>query len=387
MKTVMKTYPQINITHALEKFNEISATPLHECEALKMIECSAVSYSPTGLPKAEWGEIRNLCEMIENAAKSHGYPAEVSKNKKVDADKDIAVILHKHMDISCNEASKIDLWNYLACYALPHIAKWRWPEMHKERFFTERRHVFKRLWTRSETLYDEHHENPYWILYELGEDDCVQLLERPALSINHRLSLTIAKLFVEGKAKSGNRDLMRDVTKRLRRILPFTAFDVLPDDLIKEVLEGQFSKSLYALSATPDIQDISLLSSNDEVSRKSGLNWGQRSGRNSNQAYLAISAKVIRSGFFPDKGIHFKVETDDGETFTAVIAQGEGKALECPENNAWLGEYMRKRLNLKSGEKVRKDHLDMYGRDDINFFRREDGSYLMDFSVPSDEEF
>ena len=379
----MKTYPQIDLTYAMERHRLIALIPaLNECEEQKTIECASVSYTATGLQKASWKDVSGLCDLIEKAAKDNGYPKAVTKSSQIKADRDIAVILHQHLAVSANEASKLGMWNYLSCCALPHIVKWRWPDAHKDRFITERRHAFKRLWKRAETLYDGKNQNPYWILSELGEDDCVQLLERPALSINHRLGRVVAELFIEERGRCGDRDLMRDITKRLRRLLPFTAFEALSDQQIDEVLRVQFGKSKAVLSASPDRITVSFLNAKDEISEKSGLNWGQRPGRNKNQAYIPIPAKVARSGFFPKAGRRFEVHTDDGKVFTAVIAQDGDKALECPDDNAWIGRYLRKRLSIASGQKVLKENLDKYGRFAITFVKREDGSYLMDFSVP-----
>ena len=59
---------------------------------------------------------------------------------------------------------------------------------------------------------------------------------------------------------------------------------------------------------------LSLVSIKDgkyQVPFRSGLNWGQRPGRNENQAYLAVPVDIQRSGFFPDLGVPFDVECDD----------------------------------------------------------------------------
>jgi len=48
----------------------------------------------------------------------------------------------------------------------------------------------------------------------------------------------------------------------------------------------------------------------ERVPYRSGLNWGQRPGRNSNQAYLKVPSIEQQSGFFPKKGINFNVTCD-----------------------------------------------------------------------------
>ena len=117
------------------------------------------------------------------------------------------------------------------------------------------------------------------------------------------------------------------------------------------------------------------------VPARSQLNWGQREGRNPNQAYLKIPIELHRTGFFPELGIHFTLLTDDGEVFDCVRAQEWGKALETPESNALLGEYFRRRIGVASGAPVELEDLQKYGRTDVTIFRTSNSEYKLDFSV------
>lgn len=127
---------------------------------------------------------------------------------------------------------------------------------------------------------------------------------------------------------------------------------------------------------------VSLLDRDGNVPETSQLNWGQRMGREPNQAYFQLKPEVYRSDFFPVKGIHFSVLTDDGKTLVCTRAQKDerGHAIETPHNNSLLGEYIRFRLGLKNGEKVTLQDLLNYGRTTIDFYKVDDESYFMDFS-------
>jgi hypothetical protein len=120
-----------------------------------------------------------------------------------------------------------------------------------------------------------------------------------------------------------------------------------------------------------------------QVPSRSGLNWGQRPGRNEDQAYLSIPADIQRSGFFPDSGISFDVVCDDGFKMSCVRAQQNGKGLQSQKNNAILGSYLRKRLGLKSGQLIIIQHLYNYGRLSVDISKSENGEYLLDFSSRS----
>ena len=116
-----------------------------------------------------------------------------------------------------------------------------------------------------------------------------------------------------------------------------------------------------------------------ETPKKSGINWGQRSNRNHDQAYIQIPARVGRSGFFPERKEQFTVITDDSEIFLCVRAQDGGKGIHTTRDNSLLGHYFRKRLGIGSGEYVTKQHLVAYGRTDVTFFKIDQETYLMDF--------
>lgn len=130
-----------------------------------------------------------------------------------------------------------------------------------------------------------------------------------------------------------------------------------------------------------ETQTLSLLSRVGDVGLKSGINWGQRKGRNPNQAYIPLPAKIARSGFFPLNKQHFTVITDDHHQLILRVEQAGDKAITTPLSNAQLGEYFRNRLNLANGAFISKSDLEKYGRSDITFYKLDDEQYYMDFSV------
>lgn len=118
-----------------------------------------------------------------------------------------------------------------------------------------------------------------------------------------------------------------------------------------------------------------------QVHQRSGLNWGQRDGRNPDQAYIPIPSSIARKGFFPTRGEHFQVTTDDGEAFICTVAQDGDKALETPNDNSILGKYFRKRLNLEPGSRIERKHLDSYGSTGVEILKVDDGNFHLSFRV------
>lgn len=133
---------------------------------------------------------------------------------------------------------------------------------------------------------------------------------------------------------------------------------------------------------------LSLLISGGKTPAKSGINWGQRPGREPNQAYISVPVHVRRTNFFPPRGEQFTVQTDDGDTFICVRAQDEGKGLHTTQNNSLLGAYLRIRLGLELGAYVTRQDLLRYGRTDVSFYKIDDETYWLDFlpdAAPGDD--
>jgi hypothetical protein len=90
---------------------------------------------------------------------------------------------------------------------------------------------------------------------------------------------------------------------------------------------------------------------------------------------------IYRTDFFPAIGVHFTILTDDNRVLICTRAQANGKAIHTPHNNSLIGEYFRNRLGVANGAPVRLQHLINYGRTDVTFYRIDDETYYMDFSV------
>lgn len=118
-----------------------------------------------------------------------------------------------------------------------------------------------------------------------------------------------------------------------------------------------------------------------EVHDRSGLNWGQRDGRERNQAYIPIFMETHQDNpeFFPPREVPFTMYTDDGEVLQCVIAQDNNKAIETYQDNSILGRYFRARLGVQLGQKVKTSDLRTYGRSDVTIYKIDDTHFFMDF--------
>lgn len=119
-----------------------------------------------------------------------------------------------------------------------------------------------------------------------------------------------------------------------------------------------------------------------EVHEEAGLNWGQRQGREPNQAYLPIPVEHQNSGFFPPRGVQFMVYTDDGDQFMAARRQDNGKGLHSIDSNSIIGLWFRQRLGVPDGDFVTLQALLDYGRITARIHKLSSDEYLLEFKRP-----
>lgn len=146
------------------------------------------------------------------------------------------------------------------------------------------------------------------------------------------------------------------------------------------VLDAEESPLVSLQGAGVKNVKLSLITRTGNVGEKSGLNWGQREGREHNQTYIHLPVAIARSGFFPLDKKHFSVMTDDSKHLILRVEQQNNKAITTPLNNSLLGEYFRGRIGVANGNFVTKQDLLNYGRTDVTFYKIDDEQFFMDFS-------
>lgn len=161
------------------------------------------------------------------------------------------------------------------------------------------------------------------------------------------------------------------------------------EDAVKIVSKKKFMDNMKRVENNPEAGVpavvLSLLDTRThDVHKASGLNWGQRPGREPNQACIAIPRSVGKSGFFPPKKQVFTLMTDDGYVMQCV-SQGNKESDPIPKqftttnNNSEIGRYFRRRLGVPEGAFVTKADLDRYGRTNVTVFKLDDGTYYMEY--------
>ncbi len=158
--------------------------------------------------------------------------------------------------------------------------------------------------------------------------------------------------------------------------------DFIPSESDKvhtEPLEGSVLPGNLEWVKENESVRISFLSRSGELPTRSGLNWGQRQGRDPNQAYLPIRGDAKKDGFLPEKTFTFTLLTDDEKSLDCTVQQDGRKAISTTNDNSILGKYFRERLNIESGALITEQDLIRYGRTDFLLKKLSPETFYLNF--------
>jgi hypothetical protein len=169
-------------------------------------------------------------------------------------------ILHSQLRISPSEASHPGGWAFLGCVLAPQVVRWRFPGQRGGQTPTERflganrglRNTFGRLWWRAELLVEPDAPDPYELVLSLGEDELVQITERPTLSGDRRVAREIAKALgnFHGSTSPPRMEVMRELAKRLRRRSALLELRAISDDSLRNVVMSELESAVASLAGT-----------------------------------------------------------------------------------------------------------------------------------------
>jgi len=260
-------YPRIPLSTARQLAEQLGIEPAQALREQHSDERSLIDplrsiFAATGGTRADMRVLANCRIAVRAAADAHGFPEAPSVTVAQAFDIEAAITLFETMRITPSEASALEVWAHMTCIMMPDVVRWRYPgeRTPHERFIGSgqgrRRNTFGRLWWRAYLFRDELNErDPFWLLRLLGEDDYVQITERPSIAGSSALARQIAASLHEvwcdiqqnGSPSFSERELLRDAVKRIRRRLSVTAFDLLEPDVLGEAVCSIFKASASAL--------------------------------------------------------------------------------------------------------------------------------------------
>lgn len=241
-------YPRLLRVTALDVLSDITGRPLEELRSGAATSHPAAEYYATGNRVPE-GQLRGIAEAVRAKADELGFPRPPGTARQGRFDRAMPALLYKNMRIVPADAASEGVWSFLTLILLPDVAVWRFRQQTQERLIGRPRNVFRRYWWRARSL----GASPGDPASELGEDQLVQIMERPSICGSRKLARTFARIVIRAATRDpdvGIEPLMRDAAKRLVRLTPFVCFEALPEDQLTSQLSGLVETSTAALKAS-----------------------------------------------------------------------------------------------------------------------------------------
>jgi hypothetical protein len=218
----------------------------------------AAIYAPVGGSRVDHRRLDEIQSLARDIARRHGYPGLGGAAERAGFDSDLTPVLLAAMDLAPNEAQDTRMWAFIGCVLVPDLARWRYPGDAEAGTPAERflggprgiRNILGRLWWRAYTLQIAPSSSPSQSVPALGEDEMVQITERPMLAANRRLAAQIADSLFEAADRYPaipRSEIMREAIKRLRRLTAIVAFDMVGDEELIGEVDAQFELAARTL--------------------------------------------------------------------------------------------------------------------------------------------
>lgn len=209
-------------------------------------------YYPLARRRAGAENLAALRTLVVELARSFGYPSLVRGRRLIEFDQALGAAVHEQMRIMPADAACADVWNFVNAVVVPDVVLWRhgkfddvkkrWT-ISEDRLFDLTRTTVGRLWWRVHLLGED-------VAKELGEDEAVQLLEKPRIGGYMRLSRAIGQRHLHYVAVAGTTrrmELLRDVTKRFIRKMAVLSVYAMDAEQLENFVNELFVESATAL--------------------------------------------------------------------------------------------------------------------------------------------
>lgn len=263
----MYLYPRLTLSAAAEisKSKSVLDTLMlrQTHDGNKFIVDDSALYAPTGGHRVDSQHLKTLRKLVRECADNLGFPEQPDVQTRQTFDTQCSIILFQNMNLTPSEASSLGVWSHMTCILLPDIVRWRFggDATSEDRFIGSarglRRNTFGRLWWRAYLLHEPAWtDDQFYLLSQFGEDDLVQITERPSLAGSPLLAKQVLLSFLEisqglkqstADTQIRDRALLRDVVKRIRRLLPIVVFEALDPQTLKGLIDDLFVKSVESL--------------------------------------------------------------------------------------------------------------------------------------------
>ena len=194
--------------------------------------------SATGGHPVDNEKLRDVQKAVRGIAEQAGFPNPLGGSTQ-SFDQPCGTALLALMEIVPADAAEEGVWSFLTLVLVPEIGPWRFPALAEERLIGHPRNVLRRTWWRAWALGPDLSRAPDGC-EPLGEDESVQIMERPSLGGNRRtagaLQTAIWRAELAGLTMPRS-ELMRQLARRLRAVKSHISLDSLEDEALASLLD------------------------------------------------------------------------------------------------------------------------------------------------------
>ena len=235
----------------------------------------AITQPTGGLPIRD-ALLKQLRDSILTAARNHGFP-ERRPTSFLRFELEVAEVLAeweplwKSDGVPSGEALRNDCWSFITIVVLPDVALWRWPAMSSEenaggrswkgRMVGGSRNTFQRIFRRIMCLdRGAGHPDRWGLIRDLQEDDFSAILERPGLSSNRDIAVSLGEEYIAMKQRLSQlsaglrQDVYRQATKAIRAYGVVQPLDLMPTENRARLIQDAFRRyedQLTAATSSP----------------------------------------------------------------------------------------------------------------------------------------
>lgn len=237
------SYPRIPTQVAIGLLREFDGKSLSELGDASATDHIRASFYPNYPHQVGSATLRSIRDGVVAIATESGFPGELkSQNAAVAFDREAAAFLVESMDILPVEAAIEEVWNFFTLVLLPDVGVWRYPnkpgDYEYDRLIGKPRNVFRKLWWRAYVLGPE-------LSAKLGEDETVNIMERPSVGGNVALARAIVRsherIRSESEGRFASSEFLRTAMVRIRAINAVRGLTFLPDDLLQTEIDKVFN--------------------------------------------------------------------------------------------------------------------------------------------------
>ena len=237
-------WPRLPLSESARLFADINAGHVPS----PTVSHAGQTYGHVG-SRARPHEVALLHTRMQALVDELGGSSAVGGDRGVEFDRRAAPILHDTMVLTWSEASVREVWSFVALVVLPDLTEARWahrlPNRNEERWIGRdlMRHTWARLWWQAAAF-----ETRPDLLARLNESELNQLLERRSIGGQPALLVAVSDAFLDAvDAGAPRRSLMRDMTRRLRRRMPYIDDHALSDPDLRAMADALVLESLANL--------------------------------------------------------------------------------------------------------------------------------------------